>query len=422
MKIWTDWQSNPDAGSGNFTVQSNIALGNPRFIWIIAIFALAIVGENAFGSSDTGSITSGFSANHSHIFYVGSALIGTAGLILLFPGANIKFPRFFMPYIVMTLFAMMSSFWGSAPIKSGGLSLILLLNLIWSSVIGLEFRKIDEANRFRIFVSMWTILFFINFTIENISKGFFANLDEFSMIAFILSFMMFRLGRHILSTIIFTAALSGQSFSAVLGFFLFIIVYYFDRLSKIGKFLILLLYAMLSIFLLQVNWIAFLEQRGITIFGKDSANLITGSGRFTAWQSVYDAIKEANWLQKLFGHGYATDRDVLTQTELSWAVDVHNNLLHIQYGLGLIGMTIFIVAIAKSMKLELLAQFNRYRLAILAAFLFFGFSSSYFFGRPSYMAVFWLTFLTAGLRSNSSPRQFMRRTTAVESLAPPGGN
>lgn len=371
-------------------------ISQPRYVWIFAVFVFAMIGENAFGSSDTDSIAGGFAASYSHIFYIGSALIGTAGLIALFPNLNPIFPSFFLFYIIMAFYAMISSFWGTALVKSAGLSIILVLNLIWASAIGYEIRKVPESKRFSVFVDFWIIFFLINFTVENLFKGVFANLDEFSLIAMILSFMVFRKGNFVFSFFIFLLALSGQSFSAILGFILFVIIYYFDRMSRIWKVILLFLYAVLILFAIQVEWLGLIEQSGITIYGKDSSVIISGSGRFNAWQAVYDAIRDSNWMNFIFGHGYATDRDVLNQMNFTWTVDVHNNILHIFYGIGLIGFFLFVIAIVKSMKISMIPDFRRYRFAILVSFIFFGFSSSYFFGRPSSMAVFWLSFLTAG--------------------------
>lgn len=377
---------------------TNTYLTQPRVAWIAVAFALAIVGENVFGSSDTESIAGGFAASYSHFFYIGSALIGTVVLFFLFPGSDLRFPRFYLPYLFLAIYALLSSFWGTAFLKSAGLSLMLILNLIWAAVIGVELRRVPEGKRFRAFVDLWAVLFIINFCIENIIKGAFANLDEFSIMAMILSYMLLRLRSFTAALIVFILSLSGQSFSAILGFFLFIIAHKFFRISNSKKIFSLLLIGIIVFLTLHVEWLGLLEESGIRIFGKNSNGIISGSGRFNAWQAVYDAILASSWSFFLFGHGYATDRDVLTQAGLTWSVDVHNNVLHMAYGLGLIGLLLFIWALIWSIRLAVLRDFRKYLLPILIAFLFFGFSSSYFFGRPSYMAIFWLTFLTAGVQ------------------------
>ncbi len=371
--------------------------------FIIYVFVFLNIFENVFGSGDVDSIASSFSASYSHILYFGSSFIGAIAILKLFPNWTPYFPRFFGYYLLFAFYAILSSIWSPAPVKSLGLSIILLLNLVMATAIGTAMRDVREEDRFSQFMELWSWLFLVNIVIETIFKGFPANLDEYSLIAFIISFTLFMNKKLISASIFFLLGLSGQSFSAVLAFFLFLFAYFFNSITIYLKFAIVAVFLIVIYISMSVDWLLILENSGFTIFGKDASGIISGSGRFNAWQQVYQAILNSGFVAKLFGHGYASDREVLIASDLTWTVDVHNNLLHICYGLGLVGLLFIVVAFAKSFRLPLLEQFSRFRLAVFASFLFFGLSSSYFFGRPSSLAIFWLTFLTAGMQIGLRP-------------------
>jgi hypothetical protein len=378
-------------------VLSNYCLAGRKIKWIAIVFFLNILGENIFGNNSLDSISGGFNLNIFHFLFILTNVINTLTLIFIF-FKDLRFPKFFLFYLALTLYAMLSSLWGMELFKSVGLSLILFFNLIWAAVIGFELQRASEGRRFQTFVDLWVIFFIINFMVENILKGVFANLDEFSMMGMVLSYFLWKRKNWIFALIIFLMSLTGQSFSSILGFGLFFILMLIKKKSSLKKLVYIVFLGVMLFFLLAFIWFGFLSEKETLIYGKDINLIMTGSGRFNAWLAVYEAILTSSWPSLLFGHGYANDRYVLEQAGLSWTIDVHNNILHILYGLGLCGFFLFLVAMIAGVKVKISPEFHEYRLAILVVFIFFGLSSSYFFARPSYIAIFWLTFLTAGFQ------------------------
>ncbi len=369
---------------------------NRNLFVLCFVFIFVQISEKLFGSADVYSVSAEFHFSNSHILLVGAATLAVCVLAVLYPSCMVRFPKFFIPYLLLALYALLSTIWSPTPLKSGGLALLAFYNLLWGACIGGALRMLSEDRRFDAFISFWTVLVLADFTVETAAKGLFANLDEFSMIAFVLAFILMKSKRLTLAVVMLFVGISGQSVSAILGLIMFVSLSLLSRHRLIG-FVFLILTSVLG----EIIWQG-VESGVISVYGKDAGLIMTGSGRFNAWRVVWEAIETAEWDRLLFGHGYGSDRQVLLANAFSWTVDVHNNLLYVCYGLGLLGVSFLFAAIVMSLRIPLIEEFGAYRIPLLAAFLFFGLSSSYFFGRPSTLAVFWLSYLTAAIRSSPS--------------------
>ncbi len=378
---------------------------------LFLLFLLFSVSEKIFGSNETTNISGSFATGAGHFLILGSSSIVAAILVLRYQKLVFHPPSFYTYYIILASYAVLTSLWSPSLLKSGGLAVLDVYNLIWGVCIGGVVRRVPAEERLSAFVSIWAVFVFIDFVVENAFKGLHANLDEFSMIAFVLVIISARAKRFALAVALFLIGLSGQSFSAILGLVLFVAI-----LLAVRKPLLSLFVSAAFFVAGQILWADIMSGK-ITIYGKGSQAILAGSGRFNAWNTVYQGIVNSNWNTYIFGHGYASDRSVLVASKLSWAIDVHNNLLHITYGMGIFGLALFAIAILMSLHTKLERSFSRYKLATLAAFMFFGLSSSYFFGRPSILAEFWLSYLVASRVAGKRPHLLNRAPLGVSHQA-----
>jgi hypothetical protein len=359
------------------------------FTLAFVFFAISILSK-VFGSSDVTAVSVGFSAGLAHFLFLASHFGAVALFISIRSSSIFRIPKSIMPYLLLALYATLSAFWSPSLLKSGGLATLSIFNVVWAVCITHSIRRFPSEQRFAFFMYFWAMLIVIDFAVELAFKGAFPNLDEYSMVAFLVASILFLNLHRRLAALLFAIGLSGQSLSAVLGLLVF---WYCLLLRRRPVFGTLLLIA-LPLGLQQV-WSSVLSGH-LTIYGKNAELIITGSGRFNAWSAVVEAIASSQWTHFIFGHGYSSDRQALLAQELSWSVDVHNNVLHVFYGLGVTGILLLSAALFSSLRVKQTQTFAQYRFPILTSLFFFGLTSSYFFGRPSDMAIFWMSFLAVG--------------------------
>lgn len=342
---------------------------------------LAPSAENISGSYSTGQ----------------SQIISTAVIVLtslvLFYLTKTRFRKiysFYLPFVIFFLYGIFTSLWSPNMIKSLVLASLNFTDLIWAVAIGKMSQQYSASKRFEYFLLGWSLICIADFILSASFKGFPPNLDEIALISFLLAFLLHHEYQYkALPILLLMVGLFGSSVSAIVSFLLALLLFYSQNSKR--KFIFLLVIIVPSaIFVYQQ-----MLNGSLTLFGKGLDVLLTGSGRIGAYQVVYNSIINAPVANILFGHGYASDRIALEAAELSWTVDVHNNILHISYGLGLVGLCLFLYSCVYCLNSKASFLFTEYRYFVFIGLMCFGLTSSYFFGRPSYSAIFWLSFATS---------------------------
>lgn len=374
-----------------------------ELITLIFIFCVISILGKVFGSTDVTAVSVGFSAGQAHFFLLASNIGAIALFISIRSNSIFRVPKPLIPYLLLAIYALLSSLWSPNILKSGGLAVLAVFNIVWAICIAHSIRRFPSGYRLTILTNFWAVLVIIDFVVELAFKGLLPNLDEYSMIAFSLGSILLLKRRIGLAVLLWTIGLSGQSLSAVLGLMVFWYFLLLRRRPITGT-----LFIAVAAISIQFAWEQVLNGQ-FTVYGKNAELIVTGSGRFNAWSAVSQAISSSTWPNFLFGHGYSSDRQALVAQNLSWSVDVHNNILHVFYGLGLVGISLFSFALFSSLRKKVHRSFSNYTVPILTSSLFFGMTSSYFFGRPSDIAIFWLTFLAVGIPNSLSSQNFRPR-------------
>lgn len=287
-----------------------------------------------------------------------------------------------------------TALWSVNAILTLGNVFYLLVNLIFAILLGNSFIRYKILHRpIREFVECW---FFI-ICFEAILSFFtypgnfpFLVLDEKSLISFILFGISLKENifkcRYFLFLIF---GFIGKSFSAVVSGFLYFTLEYYRRYP------VIITFGVISTLILSYELYYLVLADEITIYDKSAVHFMTGSGRFQVWEITYDAIFESTIFQILFGHGFMTERLMLVQSDALWVVDVHNNVLQILYGCGLVGLIymLYLFALPFYSLNNIMHSLSGNSLYCINIVLFlFGLTASSYLSRPSLSTIFFITY------------------------------
>lgn len=190
-----------------------------------------------------------------------------------------------------------------------------------------------------------------------------------------------------------------QSFSAFLSYFICVVFYIFLKKR----------YVLISIFtsllvLLSLSFIRFLlnnEGTNASIAGKSVNSILIGSGRFSVYEKAIEAYSELGYILKIIGIGFMTERSALQKYDLAWSIDVHSSFLLSLLTGGAGGGLLYLIFItlpylSKNKKSSLYNNFLIFHTMCVT----YGFTSSYYLGRPSYLLLLSLLFSFVFLGSN----------------------
>lgn len=378
-------------------------LQSKNVLLLVLLISLTGFGKEYFSPS-VENIGSSYSTGRDQI--MSTLVILVCGLIVLF----FKIPYFknvniiLIPFLVLFSYGMVSALWSPSPTKSFVLAALNYIDVIWAIFISKLCCKHSPSNTLRSFLFVWSLICILDYLISAVYKGVTPNLDEVALLSFILAFIINQEYKLIFLplTLIFVG-LAGSSVSAILCSFIGLFFYFYKRKKIVLVFLLPVISAIIYLIYSE------LKKGSIILYDKNLDILITGSGRLGAYQAVFNSIAEANTYNLIFGHGYATDRQALVDANLTWTVDVHNNFLHVTYGLGLIGLFVFLFACSWSLLKNVSVEGAKYKFFIFFSLMSFGLTSSYFFGRPSLSGVFWMSFLLLKPQTAQAPQTAQRR-------------
>ncbi|ENM5889541.1 O-antigen ligase family protein [Vibrio mimicus] len=190
--------------------------------------------------------------------------------------------------------------------------------------------------------------------------------------------------------VIILAVLIGlyfKSLSAFMAYFVCLIMYLFFK----RKYLLLSFGIGLAIVLMALMYNFLMENEGTdtVLLGKSVNAIITGSGRFQVYAAAWDVLKNYDLLTLVKGVGFMTERTVLARYDLAWSTDVHNSfLLSIVTG-GVVAAILYFLFVLSPLFVGTYTSKDAKSLFISFHFMcvFFGLSSSYYLGRPSYLLI-----------------------------------
>ena len=127
-------------------------------------------------------------------------------------------------------------------------------------------------------------------------------------------------------------AVLSRSFSGLFSFFSSYMIVKYPRI-------VIAFIPLIGFMVYQVK--LFLEDNiGLYLFyGKNAEHFLTGSGRFDLLFSVYKYVFEEPTLAKFFlGSGFMSERIILSQMNLAWSTDPHNEIVRAFLNYGLFGL------------------------------------------------------------------------------------
>jgi hypothetical protein len=134
--------------------------------------------------------------------------------------------------------------------------------------------------------------------------------------------------------------------------------------------------------------------------GKPAEAYLTGSGRFDLYMAAVDVFfNEFSSIQTVFGAGFMAERLLLMDRGLPWITDPHNSIILSGLGLGGLGLTLYFSYLLAPFYLfrKIATRVERKYMVFWVFFhyfsAFFGWTSSFYIGRPSFLAIFSLAFL-----------------------------
>lgn len=222
----------------------------------------------------------------------------------------------------------------------------------------------------------------------------FTAMDEKSLIAIIVFLLMKRYTiRYYTYLLMPLVAIFGKSFSALVCGFIY---YCISNITKIRvSSIIAIQMTILGLFYLYSQ----LVDGSITVYGKSIDHFITGSGRFEVWSALWEEIEKSSLNELIFGHGFMSERTALADYNLPWIVDVHNNVLQVIYGTGLIGL--FFLCLLALYPAFIDQKKIMYTKSIIVnvniVLLLFGVTSSTFISRPSISLSFFCSLMLLAL-------------------------
>jgi len=130
-----------------------------------------------------------------------------------------------------------------------------------------------------------------------------------------------------------------NSFSSFLALnaCIFLVLYFYKRRFLLVFFLVLFFIFLYFFF----SYVA--SNPDQLVLGKPAGAYLTGSGRFAIYQGAIEVYSSLPLFQKIFGVGFMAEREVLSQLDLTWNIDVHNSFLSTLLGLGILGGFIYLL-------------------------------------------------------------------------------
>ncbi|MBB1372602.1 hypothetical protein H5058_17500 [Pseudoalteromonas sp. SR45-4] len=143
------------------------------------------------------------------------------------------------------------------------------------------------------------------------------------------------------------------------------------------------------------------EGTNASIAGKSVNSILIGSGRFSVYEKAIEAYSELGYILKIIGIGFMTERSALQKYDLAWSIDVHSSFLLSLLTGGAGGGLLYLIFItlpylSKNKKSSLYNNFLIFHTMCVT----YGFTSSYYLGRPSYLLLLSLLFSFVFLGSN----------------------
>lgn len=345
-------------------------------------------------------VNSAFSESANH-YYIALSYTGVTALILMWQHvirSRMKANGFLYIQVALYLYFILTSFWSVMFLISLGQAVYSFYGLIFAySLARYCFSGMAGSNPLRHLVDIWASLIFIEYVISfvyfMIMKGFyFPPIDERALVSFVILMMYLNFNsksRGFVKLTLFYIFFMGQSLSALIAS-----VFPISALirNKFGTFFSIIFFTVglsFGFYLIEL-----IQSGRFTIYGKDWSFMITGSGRFNVWYSLYEEIMASEWYNLIFGHGYMSERAYLVTQNLTWGIDAHSNILQSLYGIGILGTVImlsvwFYPVLNRKYIIQVLGSKNTNILMYCHfSFIFFGLTSSHYFSRPSISATF----------------------------------
>ncbi len=367
---------------------------------IILIYWLTVrLAERLF--TNDADVNSAFAAAASHYYYAVVYTGATVALVYMFRRdvVRIQGGLFVRLQLGLYLYASLTSIWSIGALVSIGQSVYSLYALLFAvSLAKYAMREGHPVTAVNKLLRMWIDLLLIDYVVDAVfflSIGSFGlpSIDEKALVA-MAAFMLNRVLdqdkldlKRIGLLWMFGA---GKSFSAILAS-VFILSRYIS--GRVGRSIGL-------VFGIGLVWIIYqvleLVQAGqLSIYGKSWEYILSGSGRFHAWEYLYDEIILSDWGDLVFGHGFMSERTFLSNQYLTWSIDAHSSILQSMYGVGLVGTSIMVVlwlspylAPRHIWRNVCTPKFWHVLVGCHTAFIVFGLTSSHYFSRPSISAIF----------------------------------
>jgi hypothetical protein len=309
------------------------------------------------------------------------------------------------PQAALFLFAFISTLWSGAMLVSAGQVIYSIYGMLMAMCISSILSKGvgSRASRTELFVYLWIFLILIDYAVD---WGFglvqdgrkIPTIDEIALISICLLLILKAFGfRGVFSkTLLIYCYIFGQSFSALASGIIPLYGYFGAKYGALikGIFLVLAPLACSLLFYL-------VHQNYITLYGKSIEFFISGSGRFQVWEALLGWIADRPLIYNIFGQGFMSERVYLSQFDLPWIIDCHNNVIQVLYGLGSIGL-LLLINVWYQLHCTIKRLFISGRIDSLVfkvlvgcnlSFIAFGLTSSHYFSRPSVSAIFFTSLI-----------------------------
>lgn len=224
----------------------------------------------------------------------------------------------------------------------------------------------------------------LSFVINGVPLGYAALLFAFLALSKLIDFYNTKKKELLFySAAMCIACVYMKSFSALLAITVGL-VYVLINKKKFLTSITFLSLIIVSLFLLY-NFLLQNIGSSTLIFGKNINALLIGSGRFEVYLAGIAEIQNLDLTEQIKGIGFMAERSALSKYDLAWVTDMHNSLLMSILTGGVIAGIFYLMFIISGFLIRIDNQKRlRFRLFHVMS-LFFGFTSTYYLGRPSYL-------------------------------------
>ncbi|ANP74983.1 hypothetical protein A134_00495 [Vibrio crassostreae 9CS106] len=312
--------------------------------------------------------------------------------------------KFYLIAIIYYLIALMSSFYSGLPLISSYNAIVGGLFVFSASAIAKHVNK--EGNIFDNY--QWFLSFLLKFTIAGIlinilfyyiyfgksdflKHGIGADFSAALLLFVAISNMHIKNGflPKFLFFLALILSLRLNSFSSLLSVSVGYVVFLLYNKNFI-RFSIVVLCSILTITLFY-TFLLDNSGSGLIINNKPANAYLTGSGRFDYYLTAFDVIKNFDFFKFIFGTGFMAERLLMDGFGLSWITDPHNSALLSFLGMGTMGFFLYLsfciypyIKVLYMKKSGLEAHWIFFHTTFIA----YGFTSSYYLGRPTVILIF----------------------------------